>query len=134
MGSPQRSPSLGFHLVSPTRKGIHTGCVSLRSASSPRKRLLVHLSHAVETLALRKPPNTCVVPLEGKLHGEVKVQFFDVSSCEFGYFENISNALIRLDKGTYGRCTRCGGQIGSVVLAEEPLAARCLDCTRQKLD
>jgi hypothetical protein len=105
--------------------------VSLRSANPPRKRLLVHLSQAVETLALRKEPGTLAVPLKGALDGNVKVQFFEVSNGEFGHFENISNALIRLDQGTYGRCVFCGGRIESEVLARTPWATECLECGDQ---
>jgi DnaK suppressor protein len=106
--------------------------VALRSANSPRKRLLVHLSQAVETLALRREPSTHQVPLEGALQGSVKVQFLEVSRPEFGHFENVSNALIRLDKGTYGRCTRCGQRIDASVLSETPWATRCLGCGDQE--
>jgi len=106
--------------------------VPLRSAGFPRKRLLVNLSQAVEELGLRKAPNTCVVPLEGALDGNVKVQFFEVDEREFGRFENISDALIRLDKGTYGRCSGCGGRIEPDVLAETPLATLCLECWDQE--
>jgi len=106
--------------------------VALRSPSLPRKRLLVNLSQAVEELGLKKAPNTHVVPLDGALDGNVKIQFFEVDQREFGHFENISNALIRLDKGTYGRCTGCGGGIEPDVLAETPLATLCLHCWDQE--
>jgi RNA polymerase-binding transcription factor DksA len=105
--------------------------VPLRSASLPRKRLLVNLSQAVEELGLRKAPKTHVVPLDGALDGNVKVQFFEVDQQEFDRFENISKALIRLDQGTYGRCTSCGGRIEPDVLADTPLATLCLDCWDQ---
>jgi len=92
----------------------------------------VHLSQAVETLALRKSPGTHVVPLDGALDGKVQVQFFEVSDREFGHFENISNALIRLDKGIYGRCTFCGGRIEAEVLADTPWATECAECGDQE--
>ncbi len=98
----------------------------------PRKRLLVHLSQAVENLALRKEPGLVAVPLEGTLDGKVKVQFFQVSNCEFTHFENISNALIRLEQGTYGRCMFCGHRIEADVLAKTPWATECLGCGDQK--
>jgi hypothetical protein len=104
--------------------------VPLGSTRSPRKHLLVHLSHAVEELSLRKPPKTHTVSLEG-IEGKVKVQCFDVNSREFNHFESISNALIRLDKGTYGRCSRCGRRIESDVLAETPWATACQECSDQ---
>jgi hypothetical protein len=88
----------------------------------------VHLSQAVETLALRKEPGTLEAPLEGTLEGSVKLQFFEVSNREFGHFENISNALIRLDQGTYGRCRHCGARIETDVLTATPLATECFEC------
>jgi hypothetical protein len=111
---------------------VHTGSVSIRSANPPRKRLLVHLSQAVETLALRKEPGTHMVPLKGVVDGDVKVQFFEVTNREFEHFENISNALIRLDQGTYGRCIFCGGRIEKEVLAQTPWATECLRCGDQE--
>lgn len=111
---------------------MHTGSVSIRSANPPRKRLLVHLSQAVEKLALRKEPGTHVMPLKGVLDGNVKMQSFEVSNREFKHFENISNALIRLDKGTYGRCIFCGGRIEADVLARMPWATECLECGDQE--
>jgi len=105
--------------------------VPLRSAPSPRKRLLVHLSQAVETLGLRRAPSTHVVPFAGALHGNVKVQFFEVTPREFGHFENVSNALSRLDQGTYGRCECCNRRIEADVLIEAPWATLCRDCGHQ---
>jgi RNA polymerase-binding transcription factor DksA len=105
--------------------------VPLRSANPPRKRLLVHLSQAVETLAVRKEPAEFAMPLEGVLNGQVKLQSFEVNNREFGHFESISNALIRLDQGTYGRCKRCGGRIESAVLTQTPWATECLECGDQ---
>ena len=40
----------------------------------------------------------------------------------------ISAALNRLDAGTYGRCTRCGGQIAVARLEVLPHAAACIEC------
>jgi DnaK suppressor protein len=42
--------------------------------------------------------------------------------------EQISAALNRLDAGTYGRCTRCGGQIAPARLEVLPHAAACIEC------
>lgn len=106
--------------------------MSIRSANPPRKRLLVHLSQAVETLALRKKPSLLAVPLEGALEGKVKVQFFNVNDREFTHFENISNALIRLEQGTYGRCMFCGHRIEAQVLEQTPWATECLGCGDQE--
>ncbi len=40
----------------------------------------------------------------------------------------ITAALNRLDAGTYGRCTRCGGQIAPARLEVLPHAAACIEC------
>ena len=114
------------------RLGVHTGSVSIRSAQPSRKRLLVHLSKAVETLALRKEPGTLDVPFQGPLNGRVSLQSFEVSDHEFEHFESISNALIRLDRGTYGRCIFCGGRIEADVLTHTPWASECLECGDQE--
>ena len=111
---------------------MHTGCVSIRSANPPRKRLLVHLSQAVETLALTKERSTLEVPLKSLLNGRVAVQSFEVNDREFRHFESISNALNRLDQGTYGRCIFCGRRIEPEVLAHTPWATECLECGDQE--
>lgn len=40
----------------------------------------------------------------------------------------IDAALARADEGTYGRCTRCGGEIGDARLRANPAAERCIAC------
>ncbi|MCL2581297.1 MAG: TraR/DksA family transcriptional regulator [Streptosporangiales bacterium] len=40
----------------------------------------------------------------------------------------IDAALARIDDGTYGTCTRCGGPIGDGRLAARPAAATCVRC------
>src|SRR5205085_2430879 len=63
---------------------------------------------------------------------EVKVQFFEVNDREFTHFENISDALRRLEKGTYGRCMFCGHRIQADVLAKTPWVTECRGCGDQK--
>ena len=41
---------------------------------------------------------------------------------------DINSALIRIDKGTYGTCSNCGGPIGFDRLTAYPTAKRCVDC------
>ena len=82
----------------------------------------------METLSLQKAPDTFEKPLEGALCGNVKVQFFEVTNREIEHFENVSNALIRLDQGTYGRCTDCGRRVEPDVLSETPWATQCVKC------
>jgi DnaK suppressor protein len=40
----------------------------------------------------------------------------------------IDEALARIDDGTYGLCTRCGGDIGDARLRASPAAERCIAC------
>ena len=43
-------------------------------------------------------------------------------------FFAVQNALWRMDEGTYGRCTDCGGEISVPELLAVPQAAQCLPC------
>ena len=43
----------------------------------------------------------------------------------------IEGALLRLDKGTYGLCESCGGQIDEQRLVAEAGATFCFDCQRE---
>jgi|CXWL01.1.fsa_nt_gi RNA polymerase-binding transcription factor DksA len=40
------------------------------------------------------------------------------------------SAIRRIDLGTYGACTSCGGMIGPARLAVMPTTALCIDCAR----
>ena len=42
--------------------------------------------------------------------------------------DQVEQALVRLDEGTYGRCATCGGSIDDAQLAEEPTTQACADC------
>ena len=80
---------------------------------------------------MTKVPRTVDVPFKGLLNGRVTLQSFEVSSCQFAHFENISQALIRVDRGTYGKCMLCDGQIEAEVLTVTPWATECLECWDQ---
>ena len=41
---------------------------------------------------------------------------------------DLVDALDRLDRGTYGLCVNCGGEIGRERLGENPAAALCAEC------
>lgn len=43
----------------------------------------------------------------------------------------VQGALWRMEEGTYGRCTRCGGAIPLERLEILPQAARCAECHRR---
>lgn len=40
----------------------------------------------------------------------------------------VDAALARIDDGSYGTCTRCGGDIGDARLRANPSAERCIAC------
>jgi len=42
----------------------------------------------------------------------------------------ITEALSRIDKQTYGFCTKCGKMIDTDRLSSNPLASLCIDCAR----
>ena len=43
----------------------------------------------------------------------------------------IDAALLRIDAGTYGTCTSCGGEIPQARLEAYPWASLCIDCRRK---
>ena len=42
----------------------------------------------------------------------------------------VEAALVRMDEGTYGTCTRCGKQISPARLEAMPSVTRCIDCAQ----
>ena len=44
----------------------------------------------------------------------------------------INDALGRLDEGTYGYCSDCGGEISEKRLRALPFAVRCKDCEESR--
>ena len=59
--------------------------------------------------------------------GEGGVEF-ELNERETAALGDIAAALERLDLGTYGQCTDCGGAISSLRLQALPEAARCIAC------
>lgn len=43
-------------------------------------------------------------------------------------FSSVGRALRRIEDGTYGRCTACGGNMGYLMLVANPVAELCPDC------
>ena len=46
----------------------------------------------------------------------------------------IDEAMIRLEKGTYGTCAECGQEIAEARLQAVPFAALCRDCQQREED
>ena len=45
-----------------------------------------------------------------------------------GLLDEVEDALGRLDDGTYGQCSTCGGPIDDGVLADDPTSQQCAAC------
>ena len=46
--------------------------------------------------------------------------------------QRIEAALARIDDGSYGICTDCGGEIAHARLQAHPMATRCLPCQEKQ--
>ena len=46
--------------------------------------------------------------------------------------QGIENALVRIDKGTYGSCVECGNMIDTDRLSVLPMATLCVSCEHKK--
>jgi DnaK suppressor protein len=92
--------------------------VKASNLDSIRQQLEQHLQERLDTLGQLIPrPLPSVDP----------VGYQTVASNRL-VVEQITAALNRLDAGTYGRCTRCGGQIAPARLEVLPHAAACIEC------
>ncbi|GGB92515.1 hypothetical protein GCM10011494_08610 [Novosphingobium endophyticum] len=45
-----------------------------------------------------------------------------------GQIRDIQQAMLRIDRGEYGTCANCGGEIGLARLKALPTATRCIAC------
>ena len=45
-----------------------------------------------------------------------------------GMLANMTDALAKIENGTYGKCDRCGKSIGEARLEALPYATLCIDC------
>ena len=45
---------------------------------------------------------------------------------------SVKRALTRIEKGTYGECVRCGGEIAAKRLEARPEAALCFPCANKE--
>lgn len=46
--------------------------------------------------------------------------------------QDIEDALVRIDAGTFGACTECGNMIDTERLSVLPMATLCLSCEQKK--
>ena len=53
---------------------------------------------------------------------------FTIASREGRYLHHLNEALERIDNGTYGKCRKCGSEIGKSRLEAVPHATQCIEC------
>ena len=77
----------------------------------------------------------CQTPISGVQEAEASVEcgrdidWYYRSQLE-ARLREVVDAQDRLIEGAYGRCTDCGGEIGSQRLAADPAAHLCISCQR----
>jgi DnaK suppressor protein len=108
-----------------------------RARSNRLKKLLEDrhskLAHDVQG-RIRDARNDSVKSREGLDEGEsseVDIQDeieFALIQMKAEMLNRIDTALRRIDEGTYGRCSECGGEIAEARLRALPFAVRCKDC------
>ena len=106
----------------------HTAFVDARAALlAERERALAELADA-EVLA----PGQITYGSQAASATHVFEQQRDLALRDHNrlHLEAVDAALARLDTGTYGACTRCGGPVGPDRLGALPWAALCIDCQR----
>jgi DnaK suppressor protein len=95
------------------------------------------LKQVEELLAQRRSAETeqreDVVPDAGDLavqdsNGDQQIALMEIKN---RMREQIDEALLRLDEGTYGVCEDCGREISEARLQVIPFARRCLECQQR---
>ncbi|MCB1181838.1 TraR/DksA family transcriptional regulator [bacterium] len=54
------------------------------------------------------------------------------ANTEGRYLYNIEEALSRIEDGSYGKCTECGGNIGIPRLTRLPYTRMCIECKEKE--
>jgi DnaK suppressor protein len=62
---------------------------------------------------------------DASVEGEIDLAVIELKA---DMLHRVSTALSRLDEGTYGGCSECGGQIPEARLRAMPFAIRCRGC------
>ena len=88
------------------------------NVDSVRRQLEQHLQDRLDTLADLAP----------RALPSIDPVAYQTAASNRMVVEQIAAALNRLSAGTYGRCTRCGGQIAPARLEALPHAAACIEC------
>ena len=78
---------------------------------------------------LREPDNPDVE--ERAVENEGHEVLESLGNAALQEIDQIKAAIRRMELGTYGQCTSCGGEIGASRLKAMPYAANCIDCASQ---
>ena len=69
---------------------------------------------------------------EQSMEDFVRGMDYALMEMESATLRRIDEALVRLDGGTYGLCSECGGKIAEARLEALPFALTCRDCQEQE--
>ena len=100
-----------------------------------RDRIMKELGY-METRFLRSTPREASGDLSGYVFhladvgtdADEREKAVQLTSAEGRLLAAVNAALDRVEAGTYGRCHRCGGEIGVKRLTAMPSATHCLEC------
>jgi DnaK suppressor protein len=67
----------------------------------------------------------------GDLSSEGVDDYVTLAPNEDHLLDQVAKAITRMDKGTFGRCERCGKEIAKVRLDAIPYTPHCVECARQ---
>jgi len=55
----------------------------------------------------------------------------EVGAIQTAMLDQVESALARIENDAYGRCERCGGDIGSERIEAIPYTPHCVECARE---
>ena len=97
----------------------------LRARLLARLNELAHRADVIEQ-DLRKPGDRDWTERATEIENDEVLEGLD--DITLADMEQLRHAIERIDTGSYGRCTRCGSDIGAARLEALPAAALCLAC------
>ncbi|HYO55992.1 TraR/DksA family transcriptional regulator [Archangium sp.] len=98
----------------------------LQRRSSLRGLLRAHLAEAGGTRSGREPD-----PVDEAVEERAEEVRVRLSEWEQRELRDIDDALVRIEQGRFGHCSRCGGAIGRHRLRAIPEARHCMACSAQ---